>query len=173
MRTVTDWLGEYGASHTKTHQQAVALAVRAADRVVGVWNALVGAGSEVFTGVSPWLNWATIAAAVAPRLLPHTVPSVGGGRARRFHTSTAHHTVAHEPAVAALAHLTGDFRGRLGRPVHRPRRRGETAVLLQGRAVPVDRAAVAGRRGVPPAGVGVLKPGTSSASSGAPRSASA
>jgi uncharacterized membrane protein YGL010W len=65
MRTVTDWLGEYGASHTDPtnkllHWICVPPIVLS---VMGfLWSVPV---PEVFASVSPWLNWATLAAAAA------------------------------------------------------------------------------------------------------------
>lgn len=65
MRTVTEWLGEYGASHANPtnkllHWVCVPPIVLA---VMGLlWSTPVPAA---FAGVSPWLNWATIAAAAA------------------------------------------------------------------------------------------------------------
>jgi uncharacterized membrane protein YGL010W len=65
MRTVTDWLGEYGASHTNPtnkmlHWVCVPPIVLS---VMGfLWSIPV---PEVFASVSPWLNWATLAAAAA------------------------------------------------------------------------------------------------------------
>jgi uncharacterized membrane protein YGL010W len=64
MRTVTEWLGEYTASHTnrtneRLHWLCVPLIVLA---VLGLlWSLPV---PEVFAGRSLWLNWATLAAAV-------------------------------------------------------------------------------------------------------------
>src|ERR1700704_572411 len=65
MRSVTDWLGEYGVSHQNPvnkllHWICVPPIVLA---VMGLlWSAPVPA---VFADVSPWLNWATLAAAAA------------------------------------------------------------------------------------------------------------
>jgi uncharacterized membrane protein YGL010W len=65
MRTVTDWLGEYGASHTDPtnkllHWICVPPIVLS---VMGfLWSVPV---PEVFASVSAWLNWATLAAAAA------------------------------------------------------------------------------------------------------------
>jgi uncharacterized membrane protein YGL010W len=65
MRTVTDWLGEYGSSHTNPtnkllHWLCVPPIVLS---VFGIlWSAPV---PEVFADVSPWLNWATLAATAA------------------------------------------------------------------------------------------------------------
>jgi len=65
MRTVADWLGEYGASHENPtnkllHWLCVPPIVLA---VMGfLWSLPVPAA---FAGVSPWLNWATLAAAAA------------------------------------------------------------------------------------------------------------
>ena len=65
MRTVTDWLGEYGSSHQNPtnkllHWICVPPIVLA---VMGfLWSLPVPAG---FAHLSPWLNWATLAAAVA------------------------------------------------------------------------------------------------------------
>jgi uncharacterized membrane protein YGL010W len=65
MRTVSDWLEEYGASHANPtnkllHWVCVPPIVLA---VLGLlWSTPVPAA---FVGVSPWLNWATLAATVA------------------------------------------------------------------------------------------------------------
>ena len=65
MRTVSEWLGEYGASHANPtnkllHWVCVPPIVLA---VMGLlWSTPVPA---TFAGISPWLNWATIAAAAA------------------------------------------------------------------------------------------------------------
>jgi len=65
MRTVTDWLGEYGASHQNAtnkllHWICVPPIVLS---VMGLlWSLPV---PEVFAGTSPWLNWATVAATAA------------------------------------------------------------------------------------------------------------
>jgi uncharacterized membrane protein YGL010W len=65
MRTVTDWLGEYGASHQNPtnkllHWICVPPIVLA---VMGLlWSTPV---PPEFAAVSPWLNWATLAAAAA------------------------------------------------------------------------------------------------------------
>lgn len=65
MRTVTEWLGEYGASHAnptnkRLHWVCVPPIVLA---VMGLlWSTPVPAA---FAGISPWLNWATLAAAAA------------------------------------------------------------------------------------------------------------
>jgi uncharacterized membrane protein YGL010W len=65
MRTVTDWLGEYGASHGNAtnkllHWICVPPIVLS---VLGLlWSLPV---PEAFAAVSPWLNWATLATAAA------------------------------------------------------------------------------------------------------------
>jgi uncharacterized membrane protein YGL010W len=65
MRTVADWLGEYGRSHADPtnkllHWICVPLIVLA---VMGLlWSVPVPAA---FAAVSPWLNWATLIAAFA------------------------------------------------------------------------------------------------------------
>ena len=65
MRTVSEWLGEYGASHQHPvnkllHWICVPPIVLA---VMGLlWSAPVPAA---FADLSPWLNWATLAAAAA------------------------------------------------------------------------------------------------------------
>src|ERR1700726_606200 len=65
MRSLTDWLGEYGGGHQNPvnkllHWICVPPIVLA---VLGLlWSTPVPA---VFADVSPWLNWATLAAAAA------------------------------------------------------------------------------------------------------------
>jgi uncharacterized membrane protein YGL010W len=65
MRTVAEWLGEYGASHQNPtnkllHWLCVPPIVLA---VIGLlWSIPVPAA---FAAASPWLNWATLAAAAA------------------------------------------------------------------------------------------------------------
>jgi uncharacterized membrane protein YGL010W len=65
MRTVTDWLGEYGASHANPtnkllHWICVPPIVLS---VLGLlWSLPV---PQAFAEAAPWLNWATLAAAAA------------------------------------------------------------------------------------------------------------
>jgi uncharacterized membrane protein YGL010W len=65
MRTVSEWLGEYGASHENPtnevlHWICVPLIVLA---VFGLlWSLPV---PMLFSGISPWVNWATVAALAA------------------------------------------------------------------------------------------------------------
>ena len=65
MRTVAEWLGEYGQSHGDPtnkllHRICVPLIVFA---LLGmVWSIPV---PEVFAAVSPWLNWATLGVVLA------------------------------------------------------------------------------------------------------------
>src|SRR4051812_3611576 len=65
MRTVTDWLGEYGESHANPtnkwlHWICVPVIVLA---VMGfIWSIPV---PEAFAARSPWINWATIVALLA------------------------------------------------------------------------------------------------------------
>ena len=65
MRSVADWLGEYGESHIDPtnkllHWVCVPLIVLA---LLGmVWSIPV---PRAFAAVSPWLNWATLSAALA------------------------------------------------------------------------------------------------------------
>ena len=74
MRSVADWLGEYGQSHADPtnkflHWVCVPLIVLA---VMGLlWSIPVPA---VFAAVSPWLNWATLIAILA--LLYYTALSI-------------------------------------------------------------------------------------------------
>jgi uncharacterized membrane protein YGL010W len=65
MRTVTEWLGEYGASHQNPtnellHWVCVPLIVLSAFGLL--WWAPV---PDLFASISPWLNWATVAALAA------------------------------------------------------------------------------------------------------------
>jgi uncharacterized membrane protein YGL010W len=65
MRSVADWLGEYGRSHADPtnkllHWICVPLIVLSLAGVV--WSIPV---PEVFSAVSPWLNWATLGAVLA------------------------------------------------------------------------------------------------------------
>ena len=65
MRTVADWLGEYGESHANPTNKllhwlcvpAIVLAALGLLRTAPV--------PEAFVAISPWLNWATLAAAAA------------------------------------------------------------------------------------------------------------
>jgi uncharacterized membrane protein YGL010W len=65
MRTVSDWLGEYGASHENPtnkllHWICVPLIVLT---VFGLlWSLPV---PELFASISPWMNWATVFAGAA------------------------------------------------------------------------------------------------------------
>jgi uncharacterized membrane protein YGL010W len=65
MRSVADWLGEYGRSHADPtnkllHWICVPLIVLSLAGMV--WSIPV---PDVFAAVSPWLNWATLGAALA------------------------------------------------------------------------------------------------------------
>ncbi len=65
MRTVEQWFGEYGASHTHPRNELLHFFCVPAIvmTVIGfLWAIPVPAG---FAAVSPWLNWATIATALA------------------------------------------------------------------------------------------------------------
>jgi uncharacterized membrane protein YGL010W len=65
MRTVTDWLGEYGTSHKNSvnkllHWICVPLIVLTLFGLL--WSLPV---PDLFSSISPWLNWATILASGA------------------------------------------------------------------------------------------------------------
>jgi len=66
MRSVTDWFGEYGASHANPtnkllHWICVPLIVLS---IMGLlWSIPVPGG---FAALSPWLNWATLTATFPP-----------------------------------------------------------------------------------------------------------
>src|SRR5882762_5830109 len=99
MRNVTDWLGEYGVSHQNPvnkllHWICVPPIVLA---LMGLlWSAPVPA---VFADVSPWLNWATLAAAAA--LIYYLVLSgARRGGADRLHRAARDHAAAGAPALA-------------------------------------------------------------------------
>ena len=151
MRTVTDWLGEYGSSHANPTNKLLH------------WLCVPPYCYCRYLGCSGRRRY--------PRCLRKRLALVELGdarRGRRGSFTTSHFLPALAlpeccsasllllaitqwltgPAVAAVAHLAGDFRGRLDRAVHRPPHRREAAVVLQGRAVPVDRAVVAGGCGL-------------------------
>jgi uncharacterized membrane protein YGL010W len=65
MRTVEQWFGEYGASHTHPHNELLHILCVPAIvlSVIGfLWSIPVPAA---FTEISPWLNWATLTIAAA------------------------------------------------------------------------------------------------------------
>ncbi len=65
MRTVTDWLGEYGSSHANPTNKLLHW-VCVPQIVLSVFGMLWATPvPEVFSSVSPWLNWATLAATAA------------------------------------------------------------------------------------------------------------
>jgi uncharacterized membrane protein YGL010W len=84
MRSVTDWLGEYGASHENPtnkllHWICVPPIVLA---VMGfLWSAPVPAA---FAALTPWLNWATLAAAAAVLYYLALSPALAAGIAVAF-----------------------------------------------------------------------------------------
>ena len=61
--------------------------------------------------------------------------------------------------MAAVADLSGDLRGGVGGAIHRPRHRGEAAVLFQGRAISTDRAVVVDGCGLSEVQFAVLRAG--------------
>jgi len=84
MRTVTDWLGDYGASHThRTNKLLHWLCVPPIVlSVMGLlWSLRV---PEVFAQRSPWLNWATLAAAAAVVYYFALSPALALGAALSF-----------------------------------------------------------------------------------------
>jgi uncharacterized membrane protein YGL010W len=65
MRTVEQWFGEYGESHRNPRNELLHIICVPAIvlTVIGfIWSIPVPAA---FTGISPWLNWATISIAAA------------------------------------------------------------------------------------------------------------
>jgi uncharacterized membrane protein YGL010W len=84
MRTVADWLSEYGTSHENPtnellHWICVPLIVLA---VLGfLWSVPVPAG---FAALSPWLNWATLTAAAALIYYALLSPALALGTAAVF-----------------------------------------------------------------------------------------
>jgi uncharacterized membrane protein YGL010W len=84
MRSVTEWLGEYGASHQNPankllHWICVPPIVLA---VLGfLWSVPVPTG---FAAFSPWLNWATLAAAAAVIYYALLSPALALGTAAAF-----------------------------------------------------------------------------------------
>jgi uncharacterized membrane protein YGL010W len=65
MRTVTEWLGEYGASHQHPTNELLHW-ICVPPIVLSVFGLLWSAPVPAeFPGLSPWLNWATLAAAAA------------------------------------------------------------------------------------------------------------
>jgi uncharacterized membrane protein YGL010W len=79
MRTVTDWLGEYGTSHKNPvnellHWICVPLIVLT---VFGLlWSLPV---PELLSSISPWLNWATVLAGAALLYYAALSPALAAG----------------------------------------------------------------------------------------------
>ena len=84
MRTLTQWLGEYGASHTHPtnellHWLCVPPIVLS---VMGLlWSVPV---PQAFASVSPWLNWATLTALAALAYYLMLSPKLAVGIALAF-----------------------------------------------------------------------------------------
>ena len=84
MRTVSEWLGEYGQSHQNPtnkllHWLCVPPIVLS---VMGLlWSLPVPAA---FAGVSPWLNWATLASAATVVYYFALSPALAAGAALAF-----------------------------------------------------------------------------------------
>jgi uncharacterized membrane protein YGL010W len=79
MRTVTDWLGEYGTSHKDPvnkllHWICVPLIVLTLFGLL--WSLPV---PELFSSVSPWLNWATILASAVLLYYVALSPALAAG----------------------------------------------------------------------------------------------
>jgi uncharacterized membrane protein YGL010W len=84
MRTVTEWLGEYSASHTNQTNKALhwLCVPPIVLSVMGLlWSLPV---PEVFAERSPWLNWATLAAAAAAVYYFALSPSLALGASLAF-----------------------------------------------------------------------------------------
>src|SRR5262249_8108407 len=82
--------------------------------------------------------------------LPRAVAQAGTRGAGGVRRPAAAHPRARPAALAAVADLAGHLRGGLDRAVRGPCDRGPQALVLQGPAVPADRAAVAAGLGLPP-----------------------
>jgi hypothetical protein len=161
MRTATQWLDDYGDSHrNRTNKILHWICVP-----VIAWCVLGFLWSLPFPStiraLHPLANWGSIAVGLA--LLYYAALSVppGVGRpafpARRSVVSRSARSCRRRTAVEHLPILV---RGCMDRPVHRPRRRRQAPVVLQGCSVPDDWAAVAAGRCVSAAGDSVLgRPG--------------
>jgi uncharacterized membrane protein YGL010W len=79
MRTVQQWLEEYGESHTHPRNELLHILCVPAIvmTVIGLlWSIPVPAS---FAAISPWLNWATIVVAIAIVYYFSLSPSLGAG----------------------------------------------------------------------------------------------
>ncbi len=81
MRTVEQWFGEYGESHSNPRNELLHIICvpPIVLTVIGfLWSIPVPAA---FAEISPWLNWATIAIVAGHRLLLHLSVTLGIGAA--------------------------------------------------------------------------------------------
>ena len=65
MRTVSDWLGEYAISHTNPTNKLLHWLCVPAIVLASLGLLRTAPVPEAFAAISPWLNWATLAAAAA------------------------------------------------------------------------------------------------------------
>jgi uncharacterized membrane protein YGL010W len=81
MRTVEQWLGEYGASHTHARNELLHIICVPAIvmTVIGFFWAIPV--PQNFAAISPWLNWATFAVAAAVVYYLTLSPPLGAGAA--------------------------------------------------------------------------------------------
>lgn len=78
MRSVSDWLSEYGASHQHPTNKLLHW-ICVPPIVLAVMGLLCSVPVPAFAAVSPWLNWATLAAAVALLYYLWLSPRLAGG----------------------------------------------------------------------------------------------
>ena len=141
MRTVEQWFGEYGESHTQPAQRIAALHLRAGHRADRHRLPVVDPGAG---GLRRSLALAQLGHDRHRRLRSSTTSpcrATLGHRRRHRARRICSYIVSWLDTLAWPLWLTCliDLRRRLDRAVHRPLHRRQAPLVLQGRAVPADR----------------------------------
>src|SRR6516164_11083295 len=126
-------------------QQAPALDLRSADRARGDGTLVVSAGAGGILGTLAMAQLGHTRRGCRDRLLPRAVTRTRARHPGRVRRAARDHAIARAAALAAVADLDRDLRYRLDRPVRWPCGGRQTALLLQGPAVPAHRTAMAAR----------------------------
>ena len=143
MRTVDQWLAEYGESHQNPANKSlhwICVPIIVVSVIGLLWSLPV---PQSLSGVSPFLNWGTLVLLLGSIYYFAMSRSLGLGMLVFVVTVDAVYRGTERLAVAAVDRVSDALRDRLDRPVHWALLRGQTAVVLQGPAVPDDRPALA------------------------------
>ena len=157
MRTAAQWLDDYGDSHRHHANKAlhwICVPVIAWCVLGLLWSLPFPGGVRALHPEANWASFAVLAALFYYALL--SVRLALGALLLLLAMLWSIGLIDRSSAVPRVGHLRFLVRGRVDRPIRRPRHRRQATLLLQGHPVPDDRAAVAAGRCVSAAGNSLL-----------------